>query len=125
MLFTFLKFDLVKTYFNPGECDTRFYAYRFFYALNIIMYGAGIIILIFKYVGINYTYIFEVSSQGQISPWSMVIFSQWMSLGFFLCKYINLLFYDQISTLMLRMILMTGFTVLILLVPIRKLKTMK
>lgn len=47
-----------------------------------------------------------------------------MSLGFFLCKYLHLIF-AMASTLMLRTILMTAFTVIFFLLPVRKIKGMK
>ena len=75
MLFTVLLASDFSAYLNWNEFPARFYAYRFFYSLNIILYGAGFVIILFQKAGINYTYIFEVSSQGQISPYSLVIYS--------------------------------------------------
>jgi len=38
-------------------------------------YLGGITILIWKKYRINYNYIFEISPQGQISPWTIIIYS--------------------------------------------------
>jgi hypothetical protein len=47
MLFTFLMFGDFSAYFSLNEFPARFYAYRFFYSLNIILYGAGFAIIWF------------------------------------------------------------------------------
>lgn len=124
IMFTVLMASVFNAHYNLNEFPARYYAYRFFYSLNLILYGAGFLILMFQRVGINYTYIFEVSSQGQISPYSLVIYSQWMSLGFFLCKYLHV-FFVMAQTIMLRTMLMTAFTVIFFCLPVRKLKGMK
>jgi hypothetical protein len=66
-----------------------FYALRFFVTFNVLAYMTGVIILILKKFRINYMYIFEISNGGQMSKFSILIFSMWISLGFFAIKAIH------------------------------------
>lgn len=101
-----------------------FYALRFFVTFNILAYMTGVIILILKKFRINYMYIFEISNGGQMSKFSLLIFSMWISLGFFTIKTIHLTF-NTATTWMLRLILLTAFTLIMWLIPFRKLHNIR
>jgi hypothetical protein len=101
-----------------------FYALRFFVTFNVLAYMTGVIILILKKFRINYMYIFEISNGGQMSKFSLLIFSMWISLGFFAIKAIHLTF-NTATTWLLRLILLSAFTLIMWFIPIRKLHNIR
>lgn len=101
---------------NPA----RFYTYRFFITFNVVLYAAAFAIMIWKRFRVNYPYILET---GNISPYTMLIYAQQVTVGMLACKYIHLAFWN--SVVMVRVFLLTAFVIFIWCFPIRKLHNMR